>query len=219
MKPNVKSIFVLYTPGYAGNFLIRLLALDTTVVPIMPKKMMIDWVETAIRPEFDLESLYSFDVVGQYHNNDWLGFHLAWSDIYDKIWYESLTDLEPQYTNIVYQIHPYEFRLHEAAIASLSNSQFFYVDLDLSRYGDWVSSAASKIGFKQRGDELADGKLLRSEYCMQTIDLGKILDTDESFIAEYSRICKVAGLVPHVNKALSLRDNWLEKRGPCKTPQ
>lgn len=212
MRPEVKTTFILYAPGLAGNFLARLFSLSDDTVPVMPKQMLHNWVTTAVEPQFDKTSLYSFDVVVEKFNHDWLSFHAAWVDIYDKLWCESLTDLVHKYDRIVYQIHPFEFSEFEEAIAALPNKQLFYVDLDMDKYGHWVNSAKQRIGFDYRGDEHSAGASLCRKYGMETINLTELL-TDDEFLVEYNRVCSIMGIAADNTAAQRLRDNWLTFRG------
>jgi hypothetical protein len=212
MHPNVENIFVVYYPGFAGNFILRLLTLSENVMPTMTKKMLTEWSESTIKPDVDLHSQYSFDTVQKDHNGEWLSFHDAWAGIYEHSLYASLIDLGEPYSKIVYQIHPHEFLKFENNIEALPQKTMLYVDLDLGKYGEWLRRESARIGCKPRGDEYTQGAHLKEKYGMYVVNLTAILDSTDGFVAEYIKLCDRLNIQPVINKATALYENWKKHR-------
>jgi hypothetical protein len=212
MHPNVENIFVVYYPGFAGNFILRLLTLSQGVMPTMTKKMLIEWSESAIKPDVDFHSLYSFDTVQKDHNGEWLSFHDAWAGIYEHSLYASLIDLGEPYSNIVYQIHPHEFSKFENDIEALPQKTMLYVDLDLGKYGEWLRRESTRIGCMSRGDEHSQGLHFKEKYGMYVVNLTAILDSTGGFVAEYTKLCDKLGIRPSTQAAIVLYENWKKYR-------
>jgi hypothetical protein len=212
MHPNVDNVFVMYHPGYAGNFILRLICLSPEVMPTLPKKMLMGWSESTVKPQLDLPSLYSYDTVDSNHNGNWLEFHDAWAGIYEHTLYASLIDLGEKYDKIVYQIHPFEFTKFENDITALPLKTFLYVDLDLDKYGDWLRRESARIGCKPRGDEYTQGNQLKEKYNMYKIDLTAMIDSTDGFVSEYQLLCNKLGIRPATQEAIVLYENWKKYR-------
>ena len=212
MHSKLRHIFIVYDPGYAGNFLARLFSLSAGVVPLLPKSLLFDWSETTVKPTLDLLELYKFDTVHKDHGNDWIKFHDSWTSIYDHELYDSLIDLGEPYDSIVYQIHPVEFANMESYIKSISDKQLFYVELSLEKNGQWVNDARNRLHCYIRGSEHELGLRLKQQYNMNVISLDNILADDEHFLEEYSNAVCSMNLSNESLQALELYHNWKKYR-------
>ena len=98
---------------------------------------------------------------------------------------------------VVYSIHPYEMSLYQTQIDQLERPEFYSVKLD-ERYNDWVKTSQEQLKFVWRTNELELFDKFAELYCTKTINLGTMLESEESFINEY----RTNGL----EKLLSIRD-------------
>jgi hypothetical protein len=178
----------------------------------MTKATLMTWSESTIKPTIDLRSQYYFNTVRDDHTGDWLAFHDAWAGIYEHTLYASLIDLGEQYDKIVYQIHPFEFAKFENEITALPQKTMLYVDLDLEKYGEWLRRESDRIGCRPRGDEYTQGIQLKEKYDMYTIDLTAILNSKDSFVGEYLKLCGKLGIRPVTQEAIALYENWKQHR-------
>ena len=217
MHKDVTNIFILYNPGYAGNLILRLIALSKEVMPTMKKQTLLDWSSSAVRPcaDSELHNLYTYDTAVNDHKN-WLAFHDAWAGIYEHTLYDSLIDLGESYNNIAYQIHPYEFLKFEDVIEPAPKT-IVYVDLDLSVYSKWIEQASNSIGLTNNrggigGNEVANSEIIRKKYPHITVSLTNILDSTISFNKEYLRLCTMLNITPRIADAETLYLNWRKHR-------
>jgi len=211
MLDNIKHIFVVYNPGYAGNFLIRLLSLDTQVVPQITKELI------NTEKFFDLSNteradLYSFSSVRTQFLN-WQKFHRSWLDFHHYELFENRLKNYQQYTNIIFGMHSPEYLRFQDQISCIENYQVVFVDLDQTLYGDWIEKSQKDLNFKYRLDE----KQIYEQMVSDTgnavnIDLTEILESTEGFIREYIRVSNILGLETHIDSAKKLYTEWYETR-------
>ena len=212
MHPNVDNVIILYHPGYAGNFILRLICLSPEVLPTMPKKTLLDWSASTVKPELTIPAMYSYDTVSADHSNDWLAFHDAWAGIYEYSVYDSIIDLGTTYKKIAYQVHPFEYAKFEDLIVSAKSKTLMYVDLDLTKYGSWVDREISRIKCYPRGDELTQGLEFQKKYSMYKINLTSMLDSIDGFITEYTALTEHLAISKKQEFALELYQNWRKYR-------
>jgi hypothetical protein len=203
---------IVYNPGYAGNFLIRLFSLGTDIVPQMP----INMIQVSI-PYYSIDqrlSLYSFSKVREQHLN-WQKFHREWMD-FQK--YENINDLlvDCNYTHIVFAMHAPELELYSSRIQTIQDVKYFYVDLDLEKYGNWIKSAQRDLNFKYRIDEIFKyNLLLENAHPDYKIDLTAMLNSEDDFLKEYHRVCSIMQIIPIDEAALLLYRDWYATRVAC----
>lgn len=201
---------IVYNPGYAGNFLIRLFSLGTDIVPQMP----ITVIQDGSIPYYSVDqrlSLYSFSKIRDRHLN-WQKFHREWIDFQH---YEIINNLlvDCNYTHIVFAIHVPELELHSSVIHTINNVTYFYVDLDLEKYGNWIRAAQKDLNFKYRIDETFKYDLLIENADPDyKIDLTAILDSEDKFLKEYNRVCLIMKIQPVDEAALLLYRDWYATR-------
>lgn len=209
----MKSIFILYLPGHAGNFLTRVFSLGPDTVLHLPKDKLSNAVDTDSLPDVtDRLAWYRFSKVKEMFGN-WQEFHRSWPDFYDRALfadYIKLLDRVPE--NIVYSIHPYEFVRLLPNICVLKSRQLFYVELDLTKYLSWVESASKQLDFVYRPKETKQFEQFLTEFNMEPISLTAMLDSEESFLKEYLRVCNVMSIVAQKADALELYRDWASVR-------
>ena len=200
---------IVYNPGYAGNFLIRLFSLGTDIVPQMPTNVIQDNI-----PYYSIDqrlSLYSFSKVREHHLN-WQKLHREWIDFQH---YENIKNLlvDCNYTHIMFAMHAPELELYFPIIKTIQDVRYFYVDLDLEKYGSWINSSQQDLNFKYRVDEILKYKLLLDKSTPdQRINLTAMLNSKDEFLQEYRRVCAIMNITPIEEPAMSLYDGWYNTR-------
>jgi hypothetical protein len=109
----------------------------------------------------------------------------------------------------VFPLHPHEFI---ADFNNQSESEFYYVDLDLDQWGDWVDDQQAKLNFQYRHNEQQQFEDLKKIHAMRSISLDRLLESAHSFLTEYYRICELMDIVPSTQEALLLRHDWMLMR-------
>jgi hypothetical protein len=211
----MKSIFILYMPGHAGNFLTRLFSLSPETIPQMPIHVLKESViETGKAPVInDRADYYSFSQAKQY--GSWQKFHRAWPDFYNYELFNYLNDLyTPQFSHVVFSIHPAEFLLFEDSICK-TNYEFYYVDTD-EQLLPWISCEQKLRRFKYRPDyqhEFNDFNMIKQKYNMKPINLLNIV-TGANFVSEYKKVTQEMNITADVPSATQLYNEWHQIRGP-----
>ena len=207
----MKTVIVLYMPGHAGNFVSRLFSLGAETMPLMQKKTMAEHVMQGIKLSNTFDKLDNYLFSSMKENlNAWQQFHADWADYQDRSSYRLLNVFcDLRYSRIVFPLHPHEFAKD---FESSDNDDFYYVDLDLDAWGHWVETSRQSLGFIDRPLELEQFTEFKQLYNMQPISLTKLLDSEESFVEEYQRVCYRMQITPAVEQALELRRDWYNTR-------
>lgn len=203
----MSTIFLLYLPGHAGNFLSRVLTLGDDTMPQLSKSLLSYHLHNSKLNEPDRDSLYKFSqVLNDYKN--WQDFHEEWCDYYQDSEYRLLRLLwKKSYRHLVYAIHPHEFIKFQYLIDRHEDKVFLGVDLD-SKYDYWINENKSKLKFNFRLNERRQYEELSNDYNMPKIKLDKMLDSDEGFVEEYLDACSKLEIIPHLDRALILFKDW-----------
>ena len=213
----MKSIFIMYMPGHAGNFLTRLFSLSAETIPQVPIEVLKDAViDTGIPPVIqDRAKYYSFEGISTQFDS-WQDFHRAWPDFYQhKLFYYFNQIYPAPFSHVIYSIHPDEFIKMERDVAQ-QDSKYYCVDLD-HVYQPWVQQQQTRLGFKYRPNyqaELEKFVQLKTKYSMTAISLTRMLTSYELFVDEYLRIVNNMGLSPDIESAGTLYYDWIKQRGP-----
>lgn len=216
----MKSIFILYLPGYAGNFLVRLFSLSPETVPQIPIPLLNELAKNfKPLPDLDRVESYSFSrVLSEFDN--WQSFHRHWPDFKEHQQFKLLNMANGcKYSTLIHAIHPHEFIKYETELYSEPNfslvddAEYYYVDLDLSNYGDWYVTQKEKLGFENRDNEsYAD---ITDRYNMLPINLTTMLDSESAFLTEYYRVCLAMKITATEADAITLYRDWKKVRLPC----
>jgi len=204
-------VIILYLPGHAGNFIARLFSLGQETMPLIPKDILSDCVDSnqSIPDDFDRLKNYQFSDVTKKFNN-WQLFHRHYADYKENFHYQTVNSLrKSQYSRIVFPMHPYEF---DSDFVDHGNSEFYYVDLDLDIWDEWVDSEQEKLQFLTRTLEKNQFENFKNKHSMKAISLSQLLHSQSSFLEEYHRVCDVMGISPDVESALWLREDWMSVR-------
>jgi hypothetical protein len=205
----MKTVIVLYLPGHAGNFISRLFSLSDETMPLIRQHQLDTLLDQgqALPDEFDRLANYSFSQVTEEFDN-WQQFHRSYADFLENTQYRLLNLFcKLKYSRIVLPVHPWEFELH---FVPMQNCEFYYVDLDLTKWGSWVNNQKQKLGFQYRGNEHAQFDRLKQN--MTAINLTKMLESETAFLQEYTLICKKMEITPMIPEALLLRQDWYSVR-------
>ena len=205
---NLKYIFIVYLPGYAGNFLARLLSLSKSTVPVLPIEMLKNFDRI---PNLNIDQrlqLYSFKDVRQQYQN-WQVYHREWITFYNHV--DICERIDNEFSHIVYSLHFPEFKKFNQEITNIKNKEVFYVKLDLNRYKPWIEKSQLDLNFKYRLDEIENYSKWSSLLDLN-INLTKILDNEVDYLEEYRNIQKFLNLDVYENEALILYKEWYDTR-------
>jgi hypothetical protein len=206
----MKTVIVVYMPGHAGNFVARLFSLDPTTMPLIRHDRLEQHLAqgTALPEDFDRLTNYQFSSINQ-EFNEWQQFHLSYADEHELPQYRLLNIFCGfRYSRIMIPVHPHEFTY----FSTPEPPELYCVDLDLDQWGDWVISQQKKLGFYHRHNEYENFKKQKTLYNMKSIDLTKMLHSEQNFLEEYLRICGQMMIGPQPDQALWLRNDWYSVR-------
>lgn len=207
----MKTVVLLYLPGHAGNFLARLFSLGQNTMPLIRKDQLDHHLDqgTPLPDNFDRLENYRFAQVTEEFNN-WQQFHRSFADFFEHAQYRLLNLFcGSRYSRIVYPLHPIELA---NSIVPMSAIEFYYVDLDLQKWGSWVSSQQKKLAFITRHNENALFEVYKKKYHMRSINLTKMLASEPAFVEEYMLVCSQMNIEPMLQQALNLRQDWYSTR-------
>lgn len=210
MLADVVYNFIVYIPGYAGNFLQRVFSLSPSVTPVVTRGQLSNWIVSGVVPS---NELFDFTSVNTKYA-DWQAFHNDYSSAHTLVVYPNLLSKFNQYTHVVTQIHPHELvELRQPLISRIPAVNFMYVDLDLGIYNRWWETSKKELGFELRPGELALANELKQS--MQSISLTAILSSEEGFVQEYVTGCDIFKLEPCIDYAIHLYRSWKSVRAKC----
>lgn len=201
-------------PGCAGNFLARLFSLSKNSMPLMPKFQLDQLIAQgrAIDAQWPRLEQYKFSQVLD-HYNDWQKFHRDWPDFQDYSKFRLLNLISgSQFAATIFCIHPHE--MHRFYL-SIPPEEFYHVDLNFDIWGKWWALEQSRLKFMWRQNEQTQFELLQQQHQSQPIDLTAMLTSVDSFVAEYTRVCKIMQLELAVDWAIALRQDWYKTRVAC----
>ena len=207
----MKTVIVLYMPGHAGNFISRLFSLTEETMPLVRRDQLYHHLAqgTPLPDTFDRLANYQFSQVSQ-EFTDWQKFHRAYADFLQNTQYRLLNLFcENRYSRIVLPVHPWEFDLQFVPVGAC---EFYYVDLDLDHWGEWVQDQQEKLKFRTRGDEHAQFVRCKKQYNMKPISLTRMLENENNFLKEYLEICESMAVTPVPDQALWLWKDWYSVR-------
>jgi hypothetical protein len=207
----MKTVIVLYMPGHAGNFVSRLFSLDPTTMPLIRQQLMTESIDQGLEipDSFDRLTNYRFSKVSDEFDS-WQEFHRAYADHKDHVSYRLLNVFcNQKYVRIVFPLHPSEFG-HD--ISGPDETEFYYVDLDLDRWGSWVDASRQKLHFEDRPNEQENFEHYKNSYNMKPISLSLLLENESAFLQEYNRVCKEMNISPDTEQALALYTDWYSSR-------
>lgn len=210
MIDQINHVFVVYNPGYAGNFLIRLFSLDTAVVP----QTTVELIDTEKFFDLSVEErsdFYSFAGVRTQYLN-WQKFHRTWIDFYHYEQFESKLNNPHTYNTIIFGMHSPEYLRFQRQIQSIKHRQIVFVDLDENLYSNWIEQSQKDLNFKYRLDEAKIYNYLLDQHDQSKINLTAMLESTESFIHEYLRIAETLNVKAHVTDAVKFYKEWYETR-------
>lgn len=207
----MKTVIILYLPGHAGNFVARLFSLGNETMPLLQKTQLQSSLESAqeIADDFDRLENYQFSTVPTRFDN-WQQFHRSFADYKEYSSYRLLNLFcKRKYSRIVFPLHPHEFVID---FNNQTESEFYYIDLDITQWGDWVNDQQAKLNFQYRTNEHEQFHDLKQNHNMKPISLDQFLHSQKSFLTEYYRVCDVMNVSTNTEQALHLRNDWMAVR-------
>jgi hypothetical protein len=201
-----KFIFVVYLPGYAGNFLQRVFSLSKEVTPVLTRQELADWIYSGVVPQ---KQIQDFNAV-MCNYKSWQDFHDDYPGCHALGIYPRLLATLP-FTTVVSQIHPHEYsQLYPSFIEKIPNKKYIYVTLDTIKYSNWLRTSQQKLKFELRMHEVEYGNLLETK--MPTFNLTTALDSEDGFRNEYEKACDILGLSKETDNAVLMYRNWRQVR-------
>jgi hypothetical protein len=207
----MNTVIILYLPGHAGNFVARLFSLGKETMPLLQKTRLQSSLDSAqeIADDFDRLENYQFSTIPAKFDS-WQQFHRSFADYKEYSGYRLLNLFcKRKYSRIVFPLHPHEF---VTDFDNQSESEFYYVDLDLDQWGDWVNDQQAKLNFQYRPNEHEQFHKLKEIHAMKPISLDQLLHSEQSFLTEYYRVCNVMNISANTKQALHLRNDWMAVR-------
>jgi hypothetical protein len=198
-------------PGHAGNFVARLFSLGPETMPLIRQQLMSESIDHGLEipDSFDRLANYRFSTISTEFDS-WQKFHRAYADHKDYVSYRLLNIFcNQKYSRIVFPIHPHEFGND---FSEIDETEFYYVDLDLDHWGDWVETSRQKLYFKDRPGEREEFEEYKNFYSMRPINLSLLLQNETTFLQEYNRVCQEMNISPDTAQALALRTDWHSSR-------
>jgi hypothetical protein len=204
-----KTILIMYMPGYAGNFLLRLFGLSKSLMPHLEKRILKNLLDSnmPVSEDFDKLSKYKFSSIPKIYKN-WQDFHRAYADMLDYSDYRLLNLMSGFRYNFIFSAHPYEIN---TSFVEIDQTEFYYVELD-TKLEQWVNQQQKKLNFVERPMEKELFDLLKNKYRMSPIYLIEMLISEQNFVNEYRRVCKLMKIEPCVEQALILLSDWKSVR-------
>lgn len=201
----MRSIFVLYLPGHAGHMISRLFGLSPEAMPLIEKNAL----ETADISTVNKLDTYQFvDVKSRFQT--WQKFHHEYANYKDSNMLRIINAVSGHcYSCIIYPIHPYEFH-HD--FRKIDETEYYYVDLDLDRWGSWVEQQRAVLRFKTRHNEQKYFEEYKNSHNMELISLTKMLESDQGFQEEYLRVAHAMNITPVLDQATVLFNDWKSVR-------
>lgn len=210
----MKTVLIVYMPGHAGNFLIRLFGLSSTVMPILQiaelETLICNW--TSISKNFNKLEKYKFSDVGEKYTG-WQEFHRSYADYLNAPQYRILNFISGQQFDYIYAIHPYEF---VKVFVPVEDTEIYHVELDAS-YDLWVESEQRRLDFATRRGEALMFNDIKTNHSTKPISLTQLLGSDSEFLHEYNRVCNQMNIVPVPDQALILLNDWKSVRKPTRS--
>lgn len=203
----LRHIFIVYNPGYAGNFLQRLISLDTSTVPALYKDELSEHEYEKIDNADRLEK-YKFSKIKK-QQGDWQQFHhRAWVDFFDYKETIKISGIE-RYKNICFAMHEPEYTKCKNLIDQIENKIIFGVFLDEVLHSRWLTESQKSLRFLYRLEEKQFYQKMMSLLPKENIiDLNRILESEVGFLNEYQRICQIINIEYHPDEPLELYRDW-----------
>lgn len=207
---------IIYIAGCGGNFLSRALTLDSGTIALGNGEY--EHIDTPTRFE-----QYSYRELPQLpvRKDDratWWQWELKHTFPLRRVGVERLLELPYK---IVEAQHPEYFENLLHVFSPADNLKLFYIDI--TDAVDWLfRQQIHKTGCNGYdmghithllGNARPVKRQLASQYHMQPIYLKKIIESKQSFLQEYQRICKQMDIQPQVDYAGLLYDQWVRTWG------
>jgi len=203
----MKTIFIVYMPGHAGHMISRLFGLSPETIPLAGKNNL----KSLTIPSLNRLELYKFSNV-KTRFRTWQDFHRAFADHKDYPAVRATNAVNGhQYSCVIYPIHPYEFHYDFQVI---DETDCYYVDLDLSQWGEWVEQQREELKFVDRPEEHQYFETYKTLHNMKSISLTKMLGSSQEFQEEYLRVAQSMNITPMLSQAVELFNDWKSVRIP-----
>lgn len=208
--------FIVYPRGAGGNFLCRILTLDCCTVYMGPYVGEITTEERFVRYNYSADKFdFKFNKFNENGLSEWVSKEL------NEIFYpftlglEQLTELDKK---IIQPCHPQYLADMQSLCGPDDTIKYYFIDI--SNCIDWVvDQVIHKGAHSERNPSIADlysSTLkeyqdiidLANYYEFTPIKLHNIINSEESFLVEYIKICKNINITPYIETALKIYRSW-----------
>jgi hypothetical protein len=213
----MKANIICFLKGSGGNFLARVLSLDTTTVPLggIVDDSQVDLQQRLERYDYTKFLDMNFSQMQSNGLSNWVDQELTHLCFPLAMGFEKLAKLN---LDIVEPIHPEHF---EEKISYFGQDhELTFVYLDPTNCVDWIVDQRYHKGVvlqnTPRSSALAltlanidQLNSLRKKYnFIYSINLENILMSESTFLDEYKKTCDVFGLTVHEECALQIYRSW-----------
>ena len=208
---------VLFIPGAGGNFLSRILTLDSKTVPL-GKQGEYQQLDTDQRFEQYTYRNYPPLPIAQNDLVTWWKFELENAYPFRRLGIEKLVELDLE---VIEFSHPEYFDHLLTVVGPNDCVKYFYIDTTGAE--DWVvkqkiqKTGANGYSLEHVYDEVTqETKVINNQktlYDFNPIYLEEIVAGGERFLQEYQRVCRLMGIDHHDDYAQQLYWQWVKTWG------
>lgn len=206
---------ILFSAGSAGNFLARVLSLDTTTVPL---GALTDYNDVERRfNHYDYSRV--IENIGTDFNNfltnglsKWVNYEL------NKMFFpltRGIPELIKLNLRVIEPIHPQQLNHKMALLGKDDNINFSYIDI--TECIEWVTKQQIHKGAYKKFptthstlDDLKNVTKCAIENNATSINLKNIILSEESFLKEYQKICAELNIKNYDLYAIGIYRSWKE---------
>jgi len=201
---------IIYNIGAAGNFLGRVLTLDQTTFPM-------GGIDAAIPSTADRFNKYYYSSQFDFFKFNEMSTNglSRWVELELNTYYFPLTStietLLEYNLKIIEPIHPHQIEDKINLFGQDDQIKLYYIDP--TGCVEWIyNQSKHKVSEARTLDNvLTDIDLLNiklTKYSCCPISLANIINSQESFLKEYIKICNILEVTPHTEYAIQIYNSW-----------
>jgi hypothetical protein len=208
---------VIYFPGIGGNFIKLCLSLSKETVPYYYQHLdsyTVDQI-TGIR-EITAEQRRS--IIRYSTSSDYKKIHAVKSaslELSEPDFYYQNSLINDYFKWSIVGNHPSDYKSRLEWLKKI-----IYVELDLEKYGHWVSRASAQFGFENfnqtnyllTADQYAEEQQLKNYNITTTLSMTNVLTGVDGFTNEYLRTCNNLEITPEIDQAILFYQDWRSLR-------
>jgi hypothetical protein len=205
--PGMKINIVLFNRGSGGNFLARVLTLDPATVCLGKNN-----IESAV----DRCNYYCYDAIAVPPNTPAGNGLSVWVDKELNQYYFPLTRGIEQLVQlnqlIIEPIHPDHYQTKLQLLGPDDHAKLYYIDP--TGCENWVAAQVRhKIMANIKQPLSEDLNSIIEKQPAEAISLQKIIESEQTFLSEYVRVCNIMQLKSYPDLALKIYKTWQQTWG------